>query len=104
MSDFGVTPAIMSELKLGSGGLGVSFPVFVDGILVDVRTYNPGSTPKVKSIMGAVSGFVIPQLAFNHATVILVEGEKDMAVMRSHGLNAATVIGGAQSLPNKTPS
>lgn len=94
----------MLELKLGSGGMGVSFPVFVDDNLVDVRTYNPGGTPKVKSIMGAISGFVTPQHAFDDRTVILVEGEKDMAVMRSHGLNAATVIGGAQSLPNKTPS
>ena len=58
------------------------------GHLMDIRTYNPGGNPKIKSRAGCPSGLIIPfdlweQTPKNRMT-ILCAGEKDMAVARSH--------------------
>lgn len=104
IKQYGVNDDTISELKLGFIGKGISFPVFVGDNLVDVRTYSPTQTPKVRSVLGAITGLVIPEKAFSKQNIILVEGEKDMAVLRSKGINGATIIGGANALPNKMPS
>lgn len=104
IKQYGINDNIIKELKIGFIGKGVSFPVFIGDNLVDVRTYSPDQTPKVRSVLGAMTGLVIPEKAFNKNNIIIVEGEKDMAVLRSQGLNGVTIIGGAMALPNKMPN
>ena len=90
------------DLKLGFEGEGVSFPVFVFGQLMDVRKYNPGNTPKVKSRFGAKAGYFIPDVAklMNQDEVLICAGEKDMAIARSLGFEAYCITGGENRLPS----
>ena len=91
---------IADELQLGYEGEGVSFPVFVYGELLDVRTYTPNRVPKVKSRKGAKS-LILPfdlWISDNRPT-LLCAGEKDMAIARAYGYNAITFTGGEQAFP-----
>lgn len=81
----------------------LAFPVFLYDKLVDIRVYNPGGKPKIKSLAGATNGMIIP---FNiwkdspeHKTTLICAGEKDMALARTHGFNAITLTGGEKSIP-----
>ena len=81
----------------------IMFPVTMRGKLIDVRTYSPGGTPKIRSRRGAISGAIIPldlwqETPLNKLTCICA-GEKDMATTRSHGFNAITITGGELALP-----
>ena len=81
----------------------LAFPVFMYGHLLDIRQYNPGGDPKIKSRSGCPSGLVIPfdiweQTPVNRITLICA-GEKDMAIARTHGFNAITITGGENALP-----
>lgn len=102
----GISEQTILELNLktptGYDGL-ISFPVFMYDHLVDIRTYNPGGSPKVRSRANCPSGLVIPYDSWlntspNRITLICA-GEKDMAVARSHGFNAITLTGGEGALP-----
>ena len=81
----------------------LAFPVFAYDRIVDVRRYNPGGTPKIKSMNGTTSGLIIPfdiwRESRNEITTVICAGEKDMAVARSHGFNAITITGGERALP-----
>lgn len=83
----------------------ICFPVFMFGHLLDVRTYNPGGEPKIKSRIGSTSGLIIPfddwEVTPLTRMTILCAGEKDMAIARSHGLNAITLTGGENTLPSQ---
>ena len=102
----GISEQVIEELEIktppGSTDL-IAFPVFLYGHLVDIRTYNPGSKPKLKSRANATTGFIIPfdiwkDTPANRLTLICA-GEKDMAIARSNGFNAITITGGEKSLP-----
>lgn len=80
----------------------IAFPVFMYGSIVDIRIYDPGRKPKIRSLKGATNGMIIPfdiwrQSQENRVTIICA-GEKDMAIARSNGLNAITLTGGEKSL------
>lgn len=77
----------------------MAFPVFYRDHLIDVRTYHPAGTPKMKSRKGSPCGFLIPQEIDKTRIVILCAGEKDMATTRSHGFNAYCLTGGEKTLP-----
>ena len=89
------------QIQLGTETQGLGFPVFVYGQLMDVRTYNPGGKPKVKSRFGASAGYLIPDVAKMRDldTVLICAGEKDMAIARTFGFNAFTITGGEMSVP-----
>ena len=94
--------AAADELELGvEGKNGIGFPVYVYGHMMDVRTYNPGGKPKVRSRIGVKAGYLIPDVAkmTDESEVLICAGEKDMAIARSLGLNAYTVTGGEGRLP-----
>ena len=81
----------------------IAFPVFMYDHLIDIRQYNPGGNPKIKSRKDSPSGLILP---FNEwkdtetsRTTILCAGEKDMAIARTMGFNAITLTGGEQCLP-----
>lgn len=102
--NLGISEQVISELsiKTPTGTTDViAFPVFMYGHLVDVRNYNPGSTPKIKSRTNCPSGLILPFDIWRNTpknrTTVICAGEKDMAVARSHGFNAITLTGGEQA-------
>ena len=104
----GISENVIDELELKTEmGDEISFPVFMYGKLVDVRSYRPQDRAnKIKSRVGATSGLIIPfdiwtKTPTNKWTIICA-GEKDMAVTRSHGFNAITLTGGEKALPKMT--
>jgi len=104
----GISKAVLEELhavtdQQNNAGEVILFPVFVHGMLLDVRKYSPGKDPKIRSRLNAVNGLVIPYDLWiespEKTVTLLCAGEKDMAVARSHGFNAITLTGGEKSLP-----
>ena len=102
----GISEEVIQELSIktpkGEPGL-LAFPVFAYDHIVDVRRYNPGGNPKIRSMEGATNGMIIPFDIWvnsppNKPTMICA-GEKDMAIARTHGFNAITLTGGESALP-----
>jgi 5S rRNA maturation endonuclease (ribonuclease M5) len=91
------------QLQLGTEQQGIGFPVFVYNQLMDIRTYNPGGKPKVKSRFGVSAGYLIPDVAKMRDLdkVLICAGEKDMAIARTFGFNAFTITGGEMTVPHK---
>jgi hypothetical protein len=104
--NLGISEEIINELHIKTPTYTddvIAFPVFMYDHLVDVRQYNPGGSPKIKSRKDCPSGMILP---FNewvdtdvNRTTILCAGEKDMAIARTMGFNAITLTGGEQCLP-----
>ena len=96
-----ISERTVSELQLGLETEGIAFPVFVFGQLMDIRTYNPGKKPKVKSRFGVRVGNFIPDVAKmrDARTVLICAGEKDMAIARTLGFEAYSITGGEPMLP-----
>lgn len=92
--------SVKDELRLGSNGHGIQFPVFVYDTLLDVRTYHPDSRPKVLSEAGA-KPLILPFDLWldDERPTLLCAGEKDMAIARAKGFNAITFTGGEMSFP-----
>jgi hypothetical protein len=103
-NSLGISDAVLEELNVASSDSdSLMFPVFMYDHLMDIRKYNPGVKPKMRSRTNCPAGLIIPydiwrETPINRVTV-LCAGEKDMAVARSHGLNAITFTGGEQSRP-----
>lgn len=107
----GFTKEAIEELNLGLvkdeySRFYLGFPVFFNGILMDVRRYNLlkiDKVPKMVSNKGAEAGFVIPYDTWKDTkeTTYIFEGEKDMTMARSLGINAITLTGGAGATPNR---
>src|SRR5690606_35249384 len=49
----GITIDTIRKYKLGYSGDGIGYPVFIHGVLCDVRTYMPNERPKMRSRKGA---------------------------------------------------
>ena len=106
--DLGISQEVIDELSIATptGATNtIGFPVFMYDHLIDVRIYDPGNTPKIKSRLHAPAGLIIPfdiwrQTPSNRLTLICA-GEKDMAIARSHGFNAITLTGGESILPKQ---
>lgn len=100
----GISDEVLDELHVASSDTdNLMFPVFMYDHLLDIRKYNPGAHPKMRSRTGCPAGLIIPydiwkETPANKVT-ILCAGEKDMAVARSKGLNAITFTGGETSKP-----
>lgn len=87
-------------LQIGYDGEGISFPVYIYGELLDIRNYQPGRNPKVKSTKGA-KNLLLPFDLWrdDNRPTLLCAGEKDMAIARQMGFNAITFTGGEQAFP-----
>ena len=104
--DLGISEEVINELKIKTPEYTddiLAFPVFMYNHIVDVRQYNPGGNPKIKSRRDCPSGLILP---FNEwvnteptRVTLLCAGEKDMAIARTNGFNAITLTGGEQCLP-----
>jgi hypothetical protein len=100
----GISENVLKELHVANNTPDtLMFPVFLKGKLIDIRSYTPNGSPKVKSRPGALTGEIIPLDLWQHEplnkTTLICAGEKDMATTRSHGFNAITLTGGEMSLP-----
>ena len=101
----GISEEVIEELNLKTPEYtdNIAFPVFMYDHLIDVRQYDPGGNPKIKSRKSCPSGLILPynewiNTPLNKMT-ILCAGEKDMAIARTNGFNAITLTGGEQCLP-----
>lgn len=107
--ELGISEEVIEELKIRTSPAlpsipnNIAFPVFMFNHLIDIRVYNPGGKPKIRSRQDALSGLIIPfdlwyDTDINKVTIICA-GEKDMALARTHGFNAITITGGERALP-----
>ena len=104
--DLGISEEVINELQIKTPEFSnniIAFPVFMFDHLIDVRLYDPGNTPKMRSRQNCPTGMIIPfdiwkETAVNRTTIICA-GEKDMAIARTHGFNAITITGGEQTQP-----
>lgn len=92
----------IDNLNLGYVMNCLATPVFKNGSLVNIARYNINNIvnkPKNEYNKNANSGDVIPFDVWKNdfRPTIICEGEKDMIVARSQGLNAITLTGGAQA-------
>lgn len=104
----GISEEVLEELKIRTPAPPfrqdiLSFPVFMYDHLIDIRNYDPGHQPKIRSRKDALAGLIIPfdiwrETDINKVTLICA-GEKDMAIARSYGFNAITITGGERALP-----
>lgn len=104
LKQFHIDPKI--ALELGMGFLDkpnelFSLPIYMFGEIVDVRTYYPGQTPKVKSMPNPLTGVISakPLWENDNRITFLCAGEKDMLAMRSLGYNAISITGGEGTIP-----
>lgn len=104
----GISEEVLEELKIRTPPQPyrqdiISFPVFMFDHLIDIRNYDPGHQPKIRSRKDALAGLVIPFDLWREVDstkiTLLCAGEKDMAVARSNGFNAITLTGGERALP-----
>lgn len=100
----GISEEVIEELNIKTeDGERICFPVFMFDKIVDVRSYLPGGTPKVKSRYGSHAGCILPYDIWRKTNkkkwTIICAGEKDMAVARSNGFNAITLTGGEKAIP-----
>lgn len=104
----GISDTVIQELKIRTTPYKlqndiIAFPVEMYGENLDIRSYNPGHTPKMLSQDESMVGLIIPFQALldtpDDMPIFLCAGEKDMALARTHGLNAITITGGEMMLP-----
>ena len=95
------TDAVVIKPNLASSRL--VFPIIVKDRILDLRTYTTNKTikPKSTSKPGVSGGLILPYHLWIDDTrpTIICEGEKDMAIARSHGYNAIS-LGGCNNIPN----
>lgn len=104
----GISEEVIKELKIRTPAPPfrqdiISFPVFMFDHLIDIRNYDPGHTPKIRSRKDALAGLIIPFDIWRdtdiNKTTLICAGEKDMAIARSYGFNAITITGGERAIP-----
>lgn len=103
LNDLNITAKTIKDVKLGKVINKLATPVFVEGKLKNVARYNINklsNTPKVEYMPHSKTGDIVPYDLWyqNPANTVICEGEKDMLVARSYGMNAITLTGGSQSL------
>lgn len=99
---FKISPEVIRDLYIKSTpDKKIAFPVLMYNKLIDVRKYDPGARPKMRSRVQGMNGLIVPYDLWrdNPKITLLCAGEKDMAVARSFGFNSITLIGGEGALP-----
>lgn len=110
LKSMGLSEELIVSMKLGAkkefGKRFLSIPVFYNNMLVDIRNYNIfkyDKYPKMTSQENAVGGWILPYKEFLESSepCYILEGEKDMLLARSMGINAYTMVSGASATPNE---
>jgi hypothetical protein len=102
----GITEDLVKEYELGYNGSGVVYPVFVNGIMLDRRTYNlhqEEGEAKIKSELGA-KPLLFPydkwMAKLNDSDfTLMTAGENDTILARKYGFNAVESTMGEGSFP-----
>ena len=102
LNDLNITGQVIESVKLGKITNKLATPVFVNGKLKNVARYNINklpNTPKVEYMPNSKTGDIVPFDLWknNFNNTVICEGEKDMLVARSYGMNAITLTGGSQA-------
>lgn len=102
LNDLNITGQVIESVKLGKITNKLATPVFVNGKLKNVARYNINklpNTPKVEYMPNSKTGDIVPFDLWknNFNNTVICEGEKDMLVARSYGINAITLTGGSQA-------
>lgn len=101
-----ISDEVINELSLGYIMNTLATPVFKNSALINIARYNIHKIPdkpKNEYNKNANMGDIIPFDVWKNdfRPTIICEGEKDMIVARSQGLNAITLTGGAQAAMQK---
>lgn len=97
----GLTDETIKAARLGTRFDGIAYPVFIFGELVDIRTYDPGSVPKMRGTKGSTTLMFPFDLWYpDQRPTLLVGGENDALIGRQLGFNAVTFTGGEGSVPS----
>ena len=103
LQEIGVTEEVIDKLKIGWKDNRLIFPIHCqrdNNIIVNLRRYMPpGSrrtknTPKTINLKPLGHNRFYPYEAFDEDEIFVFEGEKDMIIAKSQGLNAVTSTGG----------
>lgn len=99
----GITIETIQKYQLGYTGSGIVYPVFINGLLCDKRTYNYNrkeNEPKITSEKGA-SPLLFPfDIWMNdNRDTLLCAGENDTLLARQYGFNAITTTAGEGQFP-----
>jgi predicted ATP-dependent protease len=99
----GISDTAIIEYKLGYAGDGIIYPVMLDGILFDTRTYNPepvDGEPKIRSLKYAKTLlFPYDHWIKDERFTLLTAGENDTILARIKGFNAVETTLGEGSIP-----
>lgn len=108
----GITREVLDDLDIGVveyfGKPFLGVPVFYKNSLKDIRGYNVlkhHNLAKLYGVSEADMGWVLPHdqwLNSKDDTTYIMEGEKDMLLARSLGLNAVCITGGAGASVHKS--
>lgn len=103
LNDRGITDEAIVEYKLGYSGDGIIYPVILNGILVDTRTYNPfpeEGEPKIRSRKNAKALlFPYDHWVNDPRPTLMTAGEGDTVLTRIMGFNAVETTMGEGSIP-----
>lgn len=91
---------VFDELRIGYEGAGISFPVFMNGVLLATCRYDPKSERKALLSRGAKS-FIFPYDLWveDDRPTLLCAGFKDAAIARAYNFNSITFTHGENSFP-----
>ncbi len=99
----GIRKGTAKQYKLGYTGSGIIYPVFINGLMCDKRTYNyirNENEPKIRSEKGA-SPLLFPfdEWMASKEDTLLCAGENDALLARQYGFNALTATAGEGQFP-----
>lgn len=90
---------VYKKLRLGYEGAGISFPVFLDGVLMGSCRYIPDGEPKAKLSPGLKNLIYPYDLWDKDKPTLLTAGFKDCTTAIAYGFNAITFTHGEGSVP-----
>ncbi len=97
----GITSEVIDKFKIGYNHERISIPIFNEwGFCVNIRLYDYTHTSDSKMISfkkGYGKTRLYPMISLAGREVYIFEGESDTLLGLSHGLNAVTTTGGAES-------
>jgi DNA primase len=103
LNNRGITDEAIKEYKLGYKGDGILYPILLNGVLVDERTYDPNpedGSPKIRSRKNAKALlFPYDQWVDDERDTLLCGGENDTLLARIKGFNAIESTGGEGGIP-----
>lgn len=104
LNNRGITDEAIKQYKLGYSGDGIIYPVILNGIMMDTRTYQPypdGDEPKIRSRKDAKPLlFPYDEWLKSDKDTLLTAGENDTILARIHGFNAVETTLGEGSVPH----